>query len=201
MSILVSFFIGAPDGLLSHFLSGPLHDFYGWYCQVLEESPDEFSPAALHLLRQVINDGAIALERTSDFKSVDALLIDFYLMFTETLPDNHAHYLTYANDSWLSLYSYKAAIDIWKVGKELAVVELLNYMYTGRPLFRDSGVYPFFSGDGIVRLAYWTADETLAIAQALTDSTLSENESRLHNLASAANKAAEQQTGIIIVVA
>lgn len=164
MGIRVMFFHGSADGMASHFLSAPLHEFRAWYQEMMEEFPEEVNPACVFLLEEVIYNGRPSLKRASEEspKTVDLLLADYYGLFADFRDK-----LYEASGTCINIRKYQSiGTQLKRDGMEEAAV-LVDYIFSGRPVLRDAAEFPFFSEDDVFRLAYWTAEEVVRFRAAL----------------------------------
>jgi hypothetical protein len=171
MGIRAMFFLGAEDGMLSHFMKGPLDLFEVWAQEKEEKYPDLFGSDILALIRDIRERGVVALQSTDAVRAarVDRMLFEYYGFFSVWVDD----ILVKADESILPLRCYLAAADIFNqssVSREM--ITLWKYLVVGRQNFRDAKIIPYTreqSSDS--RLSYWTLSECMYLKQALTPIT------------------------------
>lgn len=206
MGVYVLFFHGAPDGLPSHFLGGPLAAFRSWYAEAERECPGEVNPRCAALLEEVLTHGQDALTRASSATPglVDALLTDYYGLFA----DARQNLMEDAARGMLRLRRYEALeVRVRQRGLSPAV-DLLAFISTGRPILRDPAQFPFQpEDDDPYRLSFWTAEEVealRAVLQPLSEQerhALDPDRGALPTLQEALAVASARQSGLIITVA
>ena len=159
MGIRVMSWLGAKDGIASHFLSGPLDQFAGWIEETEAEYPGDLPSGTLNLLRDVRVRGAAALQATDAVHAarVDRLLDLYYGHFCDSGPGHDL--LVSADDAMLPERYYAAALPLLeRSSSHRQIAELWRLLLTGRPVLRDARA-PYESADGVFRLSYWTHAE------------------------------------------
>ncbi len=150
----VAFYLGAPDGLLGHFLAGPLHEFSAWFRQGLKADEIDAHPETPFLIEEAAAKGAVALEaRDADHaERVDRMLDEYYGSFCDHV---QPELITPATASALYLLRYE------KLGRALSpdAQNVWDHMISGRGAGRPDDAFPYSSDDGVFRLGYWNLDE------------------------------------------
>lgn len=151
----VAFYLGAPDGLLGHFLSGPLDDFAEWFRAGLSSEDIDADPAIPELIDAARVRGSESLLARDNLHAdrVDRMLDEYYGSFCDHVrPD----LVNPATASALYLLRYE------KLGQALSpdARVIWDYMMSGRGAGRPDGEFPYSSDDGVFRLGYWTSEET-----------------------------------------
>src|SRR4051794_21501704 len=157
MSIRVMSYLGAEDGIASHFLAGPLDRFAAWAEATEAEFPGDLPPGTLDLLRDVRVRGAAALRATDAVQAarVDRLLDLYYGHFCDSGPGRDL--LVSADDAMLPERYYTVALPLLeRSSAHRHLADLWRLLLTGRPVLRDARELPYESGDGVFRLSYWT---------------------------------------------
>ena len=203
MGIRVMFFLGAEDGMLSHFINGPLDLFEVWADEEDERHPGLFGSDFLAFIRDIRERGVVALQSTDAVRAacVDRILYEYYGFFSVWVDG----ILVQADESILPLRCYLAAVDIFKqssVSQE--IITLWQYLVVGRPIVRDAKIIPYtreHSSDS--RLSYWTLSECMYLKQALTPITVkyifdSEGKWAIDASLRAISKAISSQVGLIM---
>ncbi|WP_027482464.1 hypothetical protein [Deinococcus pimensis] len=207
MSVSASFYLGSPDGLVSHFLSGPLDDFEHWYAERLEKHPDFLGRRVLNVIRQVRQGGrdALAAASTRVPWMVDETLSWYYGLFTDThLPPDgwkRAAVPTIRRDEIVKLE--KALVDRGLT----ETAELVTFILTGRPVLRDPEVQPFVPDDpqSPPTLAFWTLEEVERLHDLLGGLreaerlVLDPGWGALPTLLDAVNAARQRRAGVIVI--
>jgi len=163
MADRVGFSLGGPDGLLSHFLSQPLHDFHQWYEEALLEFPDEFDAARLELLKKVIRQGSSAIKFAHP-KHVNFLVLDYYSTYA-----NINNLLYSLHDYWDKLVVQEKLINCFKKQEQSSMVTLLTYTVMGRlPLPDPIQTVIAWQDYG---LSFWIAEEVMMLNHTLNSMT------------------------------
>jgi hypothetical protein len=160
MSIRVSFWLGAEDGICSHFLSAPLDQFEEWASDTEAEFPKEVGTEVLDLIRDVRCRGAAALQTTDSVRAaeLDRMLDMFYGFFCDFGPGQEL--LDYASPSIVSVRRYRAATDLLRRAElSSETLKLWEFLIGGRPVLRNAEALPYTSEDGVFHLSYWTFAE------------------------------------------
>jgi hypothetical protein len=212
MGIMVSFWLGAEDGIRSHFLSAPLDQFENWVSEIEAEYPGEFPPGLLDLIRDVRSQGALALQTTDRIRAeqIDRMLDEFYGGFCDYGPGKE--FLVEAVSPWiLRVLWYDEAIDLLRrAGLGSETLRLWKFLIEGRPLLRDPETLPYtWAGEhGAFRLGYWTLAECSRLLPELTlaarwDASEVDQTCRdaLNITIHACARAIEEKVGLIITVA
>lgn len=200
MADRVGYMLGSPDGVLSHFLGGPLKDFAVWYIQALEEFPEELSAARFALLQKVLQRGKAAFEDANP-QEVNALVLDYYSTYA-----NINNLLNTTHDYWDKFVYHRALVDLFRQRGEQQTATFLDHTVRGRFLHPqpqtcvDREEYD---------LSFWTKNEVLDLqrrlgpwsAQNWTSITRDEHlRHALRTTAEALKIAAAHDTGLIIFV-
>ncbi|WP_027483615.1 hypothetical protein [Deinococcus pimensis] len=207
MSVQSLFFLGSPDGLVAHFLSGPLDDFERWYAAWLAEEPgflDDRGPEVIREVRQGGRD-ALASASTRVPSVVDEVLSWYYGLFTDVqLPP----------DAWVRAgVSMIRRDEFFKLERALVdrglidAADLVTFILKGRPVLRDAEVQPYVESDPLSppSLAFWTQEEVERLHDLLGG--LGEAErlvldpgwGALPALLDAVSAARERRTGVVVV--
>jgi hypothetical protein len=169
MGIMVSFWLGAEDGIRSHFLSAPLDQFEkNWASEIEAEYPDRFGDWLLGLIRDVRSRGALALQTSDRIRAeqIDQMLAEFYGGFCDG-PGKEL--LAEASPGMLRVQWYCEAIDLLHRAKlSDETLRLWKFLIEGRPVLRDPEALPYTSDDGIFHLSYWTLAECSRLLPELT---------------------------------
>jgi len=169
MSIVVMFWHGSHDGLLGHFLSGPLDDFRIWCLASEEQFPGELHPALVPLLDAVLREGPDALRPTTAAEAwvVDRLLDTYCGIFASC---DRPDLMQSTVEAFLRVSRYEtilAALSQWPHHRTAR--RLWSYLLEGRPVVRDPGKFPYGSEDAVYRLSYWSADEVVLLDRVFAD--------------------------------
>ena len=168
MGTYVQFWHGADDGLLGHFLAGPLDVFRAWCDDTIIEFPGEFDPLIVPLLESIRTTGHAALKAhtVGEAAVVDELLITYYGSFCDLVRKDQ---LEMVGDAVLYARRYDTIADALVNASDKPIESLLwSYIRSGRAAVRDQTTLPFISSNDIFRLSYWTADETELMRKTLT---------------------------------
>jgi hypothetical protein len=160
MGIRVSFWLGAEDGICSHFLSSPLDQFEKWASDAEAEFPNEIGTGVLDVIRDVRSRGSLAFQTADPVRAVeiDRTLDQFYGCFCEFGPGQER--LVYAVPSIVTVRRYHAAADLLRRAElGSGTLRLWTFLLEGRPVLRDPEALPYISEDGVFRLGYWTFAE------------------------------------------
>jgi hypothetical protein len=207
MGIRVRSWLGAEDGIASHFLSGPLDRFAAWAQEVEAESPGDLALEAWDLLTDVRARGAAVLRATDAVHAarVDRLLDLYYGDFCDFGPGRHL--LRSADDATLPERYYTAALPLLERSpSHRPIADLWRLLLTGRPVLRDAREFPYESGDGVFRLSYWTHDECTHLRRerkalvTWAGTPRSEGEHALEAMLRAVETAIEVGVGLIFTV-
>lgn len=162
-----SVWLGAADGIASHFLSAPFARFEAWANAIEAEFPGEIGHGVVALIRDVSIRRAAALQgaNAASAECVDRMLDWYYAEFCY-----HERYalertlLAEADGSMLPERDFVAARDLLRRSAcNREVVELWRLLLEGRPILRDPQTLPYRSEDGVFRLSYWTFAECVLL--------------------------------------
>lgn len=204
MGTFVEFWHGAEDGLLGHFLAGPLDAFQAWCVNTESEFPGDIQPTVLPLLDVVFSRGALALCATTKAEALacDELLDTYYGMFCDYVRHD---LLEPANDSILYVsryHSIRVALEVEP--SHSAELRLWSYLLNGRPVLRDPTALPYISLDNAFWLSFWSAAEVAlmlrTIASPFPTWLLAADPDALRNTEMALASAAARGSGLIISV-
>ncbi len=171
MGTYVQFWHGADDGLLGHFLAGPLDAFRAWCDDTIIDFPGEVNPLIVPLLEVIRTTGRAALKvhTVGEAAVVDELLSTYYGSFCDFVRKDQ---LEMVGDAVLYARRYDTIADALVNASDKPIESLLwSYIRSGRAVERDQTTLPFFSSNDIFRLSYWTADETELMGKALTSTS------------------------------
>ncbi len=205
MGTYVQFWRGTEDGLLGHFLGGPLDAFRKWCIEAIADYPGDLEPAIVPLLEAVLAVGASALqaETAAQAALVDRLLDTYYGHFCD---GKCPELLESADGSLLYVRRYDSILEaLARLPDKNAELLLWSYLIGGRAVQRDQAVLPYQSEDGIFRLSYWSAEETALMGRLLIGPVAGwlrdVDAGALECTAAAIESAMAQRTGLIITVA
>ncbi len=205
MGTYVQFWLGADDGLLGHFLAGPLDAFRAWCDDTIVEFPGELDPLIVPLVEKIRTSGPAALEAhtAGEAAVVDDLMSAYYGSFCDFVRKDQ---LEMVGDALLYVSRYDTIADVLINASDKRVESLLwSFIRSGRAIGRDQATLPYTSGDDAFRLSYWTADETELLGDALTgapDEWLRDCDTDAMECTLMAIRAAiSRRTGLIITVA
>jgi hypothetical protein len=133
MSNRVGFVLGGPDGILSHFLTQPLQDFYAWYEGALQDFPEEFDAARWRLLRELVQQGPSALNFALP-ADVNLLMLDYYGDYA-----NIHGLIQKLHDYWDKLVDHQLLIETFNQLGDTLVASLLAHTMMGRLAVSDLG--------------------------------------------------------------
>ena len=157
---MVSFWLGAENGMLSHFLSA-LNQFENWASEIEAEDPDEIRDGVLGLIRDVQSQGAPALHATDRIRAskIDRMIDDFYGSFCEYGPGQEL-LVEAVSSGVLRVQWYGGATDLLRcVGADSEALRLWKFLIEGGPVLRDPTTLPYTSEDNFFALGYWTFAE------------------------------------------
>ena len=157
---MVSFWLGAEDGMLSHFLSA-LDPFESWASEVDAEYPDELGDGVLNLIRDIQNQGAHVLRATDrdQASKIDRMIDDFYGAFCDYGPGKELVVDTPSSGA-VRVQWYGGATDVLRcAGADSETLRLWNFLIEGRPVLRNPEALPYISDGGFFSLDYWTFAE------------------------------------------
>lgn len=193
MSVRVGFYLGSRDGLLQHFLAGPLSEFLDWYRENQVEFPEDVDPLLPEFLEKVIVKGESHLLFPEPANLTDRLLTDYYGIFYQGR-------LRSAEDSALRLDYYIEDENQMEKDGHTRLVDLMHIIQAGRSVAKNNNA--FNSGDDIFRLGFWNFDEVIELCY-LTEGLSNKGGDELNGLywiRVAALNALNEQTGLITIV-
>ncbi len=168
MGTYVQFWHGAEDGLLGHFLSGPLGDFRAWCINTIEEFPGEIDPSILPLLEKIQSNGwnALAVKSPEDASIVDRLLDTYYGSFCDL---ERKELFEMTGDAVLYVRRYDSIGEALAASSDKRVEsQLWSYVRSGRAAGRDQTIFPYLPGGDVFRLSFWSAAEVALLGRVLT---------------------------------
>ena len=201
MSKRVTFWLGARDGIVSHFLSGPLERFATW----LEgwDTPDSVRLVGLASDARMRGAEALRANDSTQALIVDRMLDVYYGSFCDLVEP--ATLVAAAPSDCSERCYWTAAEGFARHPGGSAGEALWRCLLEGRPVLRDARRLPYVSSDGVFRLGYWSADECDVLADELqtVGATATEAEARRAVAAAleAISRARGSRTGLITVVA
>ncbi|WP_027482156.1 hypothetical protein [Deinococcus pimensis] len=205
MGIRVTFYLGSPDGLLTHFLSAPLGAYLAWLQPIVEEEPHCFLPGVVDVLSDLVRRGRPALEEADARHPavLDELLNGYYPDFQFHEPSAK---LEDASPTSLSYRYYEAFEDTLRARGLTDAADLLAYLPTGRGILTGAPRRPPLTWEDPTRLSFWTLDEARRL-RALLDGVseaeqlaLDPDRGALPAVHEAVTLADERGTGLILPV-
>ncbi|MFD3166900.1 hypothetical protein [Herpetosiphon sp. NSE202] len=199
MGIRLHFYCVPPEGLRALILEH-IELFVVWFEDLQGEYPDEFPADVLHLAKQIERDGVAALHATT---SEQAALVDNFVMFFCVDFDNNYAFLKSASESWIKSYHYRDCRLWLEVHCSPASEKLWMFMLEGRGIERNSEQLPFeYEPHERGSIAYWTAQECIAMLHELMPLTISEAEPTfcVRIVREALQTVVDQQASMLILV-
>ncbi|MEW6128529.1 MAG: hypothetical protein AB1757_15930 [Acidobacteriota bacterium] len=208
MGIRVQFWLGAADGITTHFLNAPLSEFIAWYHTLIEDYPEELVPGVSELILEVIQTGESALLAETQRKAdtIDRMIDLFYGSYCDGIrPD----LLQEAEGSMLYVQRYEKHKELIGAQCGAMALEYWEHLLAGRGIGRQGMHYPYRSLDGVFRIGYWTFDECESLQRLMTKNLKGQLESKFQGdryidiQASyrALKCATENEVGLILTVA
>ncbi len=199
MGIRLYFYCTPPEGLSALILEH-IELFVVWFEDLQVEYPDEFPLDILQLAKQIECDGVVALQaRTIE----QAAIVDNFVMFFCVDFDNNYALLKSASESWIKSYNYRECRQWLEVHCSPAFEILWMFMLEGRGIERDSERLPFeYEPHERGSIAYWTAQECVAMLHELLPLTIPEAEPTfcVRIVREALQTVVDQQASMLILV-
>ncbi|HJQ24578.1 MAG TPA: hypothetical protein VKA60_11735 [Blastocatellia bacterium] len=210
MSVRVTFWLGAPDGVKGHLLAGPLAEFLQFLSDMERKDPRLNIPGLQLLVERVIRLGeaALSVDTTEQAALVDALVEIYYNWFCGG-EGIRATLLIPANDSMIGAKAFHDHRQLVDQVFGTKASRYWSYLLDGRGIGRHGVEYPYRpTVDESVRVGFWTADECqdflttmLAYSARNQGFFLDPEQWDIEATRQALQKGVQERTGIILIVA
>ncbi len=161
MGIRVQFWLGASDGIKSHFLNSPINDFKLWFENNQYNLNIKHQREVYYLINYIDEFGEKYLVASTVYEAeiIDSMIDCFYRQYCDY---GNPEFLKEADDSSLYYSRYYEHRHIIEDKCGLLGKKYWDYLLHGRGIGRDNDLLPYKSQDEVSNTSFLTIEEVLS---------------------------------------